>query len=273
MAVEELNEVVVNVSLARIDPPKIAARLWKNEERLAELREDMAANGLNVPICVRPVGDRFEVVYGDRRSTVARQLGWETIPAIIREMDDKAALLKRFGENQHHDKPNPVEDAYYFDALVKQYQLSEAELCETVGKTPDFIAKRLRILRMPVELIDSVAEGKIPLGVAEALMQVTDEAQRRSFLFHAILSEHSVNTVKGWVHTWKSTQAPGSVAAPQEPSVVHGDPQAPATLTCVVCGPCSDTHALVTVFVHPWEIGMFQKAIARAKRELSGEVE
>src|SRR5579885_493809 len=264
---------IVDLELSLIDPPKIAARLWKSPEQMQELMEDLARNGLQVPIEVRPVGERYEVVYGDRRSTCARELGWKTIRAIIRPRSDREALLARFTENQFHDKPNPVEDAYYFRELVDQFHLTEQELCDTVGKTPDFVAKRLRILEMPEYMQDSIAEYKISLGVAYELMKVTDDTQRKAFLYHAIMQEASVRAVKFWVEGWRMNGGVAVTASVPQEQPAEQAPVAPVQLACEICGPVADPYNLTSIMVHRWEVGLFHDAVRKAEARLSGEGE
>jgi hypothetical protein len=157
--------------------------------------------------------------------------------------------------------------------LIEKHGLDEEGLCKLVRKGPNYIANRLRILRFDTMLIDALAEGKIVLGVAEALNQITEDNQRKVYLFHAIQGGHSVATVKLWVSQWKQTQVPGVPAAPASETAGESPVLVPAQLACEICGPCLDTYNLRSIMVHNFEIVMLHKAISQAKQKLAGEVD
>jgi ParB/RepB/Spo0J family partition protein len=262
-----------DLELALIDPPDHAVRLWKDEAKMLETMESMQAVGLLQPIKVRPRGDRFEVVFGDRRSECARRLEWKTIPAIIEELSDFECIVQRYQENHGRDDVNPMEDAVYLAKLIEAGNLDEDGICKLVKKSPEYVARRLRILRMDSQLQDSLAEGKIGLGVAETLSQITDDDMRRMYLYHAIESEVSVKTAKLWLSQWKQSQVPSVQVQPiseQTPGTPLG---APPQLACEICGPCLDTYNLRSIMVHNWEVALLHKAIGQAKQKLAGEAE
>jgi len=271
--VQQLALEVRDVEMRLIDAPKLPVRASMDEAGMVELMESMALVGLKVPIKVRPVGKRFEVVYGHRRFMAATNLGWVMIPAIVQAMDDRQMIVERFTENQARENVNPVEEAYYFRQLVDEYHFTEDMLCEAVKKSVDYVAKRLKLLRGCQFVLDSLAERKITLGVAEALNQVTDENMRKSYLYHAILGEHSANTVKDWVQRWKATQMPGVQTVAQPSVVTEAQEYQPPVMACEICGPCQDTYNLRSIMVHNYEIGMLHKVIDAAKQRLAGEVD
>lgn len=262
-----------DVAMSLIDPPEIAVRLFTNVDGLEELMESMNEVGLKVPIKLRPRGDRFEVVYGHRRFIAAGRLSWKKITAIIEELSDFECIVTRYHENHGRDEVNPVEDAYYLRELIDKHGLDEAGICKLVKKGPEYIARRLRILRLDTMLIDALAERKIPLGAAEALGQITDDNMRKMYLFHAIQGGHSVSTVKLWVSQWKQTQVPGASVPVVTEAAADTPAYVPVQLACEICGPCMDTYNLRSIMVHSWEITMLHKMVAEAKRKLAGEDE
>lgn len=262
-----------DLALSLIDPPEHAVRLWKDEDQMQELMQSMALAGLKVAIKVRPRGDRFEVVYGDRRSECARRLGWQTIPAIIEEMNDFDCIAARYLENHHRDDVNPVEDAYFLRDLIVKGRLDEAGICNLVKKSPEYVARRLAIVEFDTQIQDALAERKIPLGAAEYLNKITDPEMRKMYLFHAISGEHSVATVRLWYSQWKQSQVPGVQPVVASASASDAPLPAPATMACEICGPVMDTYNLRSIMVHNWEIALLHKAINQAKQKLAGEVE
>lgn len=269
LAQQEIREV----SMALIDPPNLAVRMWMDEDGMLELMESMNKVGLQVPIKVRPVGERYEVVYGHRRFTAAGRLGWSVIRSIVEDLSDLETVIARYHENHGRDEVNPIEDAYYLAELRDKHGFNEAELCDAVKKSPQYVARRLNLLKLDVKLVDSLAERKISMAVAELLNRVTSDDMRNMYLHHAIQGEHSKNTVKRWVEDWMMNQT--SVGAPP---VSNGGPVEEASVAmvqmcCEICGPVIDTYNLRSIMVHSWELGLFRKMIEEQKKKLTGEVD
>jgi ParB/RepB/Spo0J family partition protein len=166
-----------DIALSLIDPDPEQPRKLFDEAQIAELAQSMAANGLAVPILVRPVGERFVIVHGERRWRAATSLGWATIPAEVREVTADEAHWLSLIENIQRADLNPIEEAMvYRDRLAEG--MTQQALGERVGKSQSHIATQLRFLKLPGVVQASLAEGKITEGHAKQLLRVENPAYR-----------------------------------------------------------------------------------------------
>jgi len=120
-------------------------------EELSELQESLNASGLLQPITVRrrPGKDGFELIAGERRLRAASKLGWKEIPAIIKEIDDKAILTLALIENLQRADLNPVEEGEGYYRLSHDFGMTQQQIAETVGKDRTTVANMLRVLQLP----------------------------------------------------------------------------------------------------------------------------
>lgn len=137
--------------------------------RLSSLAQSMKDNGLAQPITVRPLGDdRYEIVAGERRYRAALELGWETIPALVRDMTDKEASAVMLTENVSREDLNPIEEARaYSKRLQSGWMVSE--ISQATGISAQRIERRISLLRLQSDIADLVASGHFPIGHAEML--------------------------------------------------------------------------------------------------------
>lgn len=145
-------------------------------EELAELQESLKASGLLQPITVRrrPGKDGFELIAGERRLRAASKLGWKEIPAIIKEIDDKAILTLALIENLQRADLNPIEEAEGYYRLSHDFGLTQQQIAETVGKDRTTVANMLRVLHLPENVRKLLQDGKLTLGHAKVLLGVDD---------------------------------------------------------------------------------------------------
>ena len=145
-------------------------------EDLAELQESLSASGLLQPITVRrrPGKDGFELIAGERRLRAATRLGWKEIPAIIKEIDDKALLTLALIENLQRSDLNPVEEGEGYYRLSHDFGMTQQQIAETVGKDRTTVANMLRVLQLPDSVRKLLEEGQLTLGHAKVLLGVQD---------------------------------------------------------------------------------------------------
>ncbi|HEX2718416.1 MAG TPA: ParB/RepB/Spo0J family partition protein [Gemmatimonadaceae bacterium] len=163
------------IPLASIRPNRYQPRREFGPSELAELQASMKASGLLQPVTVRPVGDRFELIAGERRLRAAAGLGWEKIPAVVKAIDDKTALTLALIENLQRADLNPLEEAEGYQRLIEEFELTQQQVAEVVGKDRSTVANILRILALPASVKRMVAESQLTLGHARALLAFTDE--------------------------------------------------------------------------------------------------
>jgi len=148
-------------------------------EELSELQESLNASGLLQPITVRrrPGKDGFELIAGERRLRAASKLGWKEIPAIIKEIDDKAILTLALIENLQRADLNPVEEGEGYYRLSHDFGMTQQQIAETVGKDRTTVANMLRVLQLPDGVRKLLEQGQLSLGHAKVLLALDDPAR------------------------------------------------------------------------------------------------
>src|SRR5688500_18569150 len=165
------------IRLGDIRPNPYQPRRTFDEAELAELESSLRQNGLLQPITVRPAaGDKgFELVAGERRLRAASRLGWSEVPALIRQLDDKALLTLALVENLQRADLDPLEQAECNQRLIDEFDPTQQQLAEVVGKARSWVSNMLRLLSLPSTVRRLVQESKITLGHARALLGIDDE--------------------------------------------------------------------------------------------------
>ena len=165
------------IDLREIRPNPYQPRRTFNEQDLADLETSLRANGLLQPITVRPAanGKGFELVAGERRLRAATRLGWQDIPALVRNIDDRALLTLALVENLQRADLDPLEEAEGYQRLMDEFELTQQQVAEVVGKDRSTVANMLRLLGLPASVRRLVQESKITLGHARALLALGDE--------------------------------------------------------------------------------------------------
>lgn len=159
-----------------IEPNKEQARKQFDEAALSELADSIAQHGVLQPLLVRPIiGGGYQLIAGERRWRASRIAGLTQVPVIIKELTDDEAAVISLIENLQREDLNPIEEAYGFASLIKDFDLTQEEAAQRVGKSRPAVANALRLLRLPQEVIDAVREGKLSAGHARALAAIDDE--------------------------------------------------------------------------------------------------
>ncbi len=202
---------VAGIPTGAIHPNRYQPRTGFEPELLAELQASIAANGIIQPIVVRPHGNEYELIAGERRWRAASQLGMATIPAIVREVDDVQALEIALIENVQREDLNPIEMATAYHELMSRFALTQEEVAKRVGKRRSTVANTLRLLDLPADIQDFVSRGTLTMGHARALLGLVDtDAQRR--LARRIVSQGlSVRAIEKIVQAANEPQQPKSV--------------------------------------------------------------
>ena len=164
---------------------------------LAELESSLKVSGLLQPITVRSAGpNAFELIAGERRLRAAAHLGWERIPAVVKEIDDRTALTLALVENLQRTDLNPLEEAEGYQRLVDEFGLTHQQIAEVVGKDRSTVANTLRILALPAAVRRMVAESQLSLGHARALLALGNERAITSAAREVVARGMSVREVE-----------------------------------------------------------------------------
>ena len=165
------------ISLGEIRPNPFQPRRTFDESELADLESSIRANGLLQPITVRPApnGKGFELIAGERRLRAATRLGWTDIPALVRNLDDRELLTLALVENLQRADLNPLEEAEGYQRLINEFDLTQQQVADVVGKDRSTVANMLRLLSLPSSVRRLVQDATITLGHARALLALGDE--------------------------------------------------------------------------------------------------
>lgn len=145
-----------------------------DESELQDLASSIRQHGIVQPVVVRPVGDRHEIIAGERRWRAAQLAGLHEIPVIVRDVDDRTALEIAIVENVQRSDLNPLEEALGYDQLIAEYGYTQNDLGGIIGKSRSHVANSLRLLKLPEPVRDMLASGVLSAGHARALITTSD---------------------------------------------------------------------------------------------------
>ena len=165
----------VSVRLSEIEPNRDQPRKDFDPEALAELAESIARYGLIQPLLVRPMGDGYQLVAGERRWRASKMCGMVEVPVIIKELDDAQTAEIALIENLQREDLNPIEEAMGYRSLMDDYGLTQDEVSERVGRSRSAVANSVRLLGLPEEITLMVRTGKISAGHGRALLGFNDK--------------------------------------------------------------------------------------------------
>ena len=160
-----------------IDPNRDQPRRTFDEAALQELADSIRAVGVIQPIIVRPDGERYTIIAGERRYRATRLAGLDEIPAIVRDWDGQRRLEAALIENLQRDDLNPVEEAMGVRQLMDEAGLTQEEAAKRLGKSRPAVANLLRLLTLPDSVLELLKSGKLSAGHARALVTVDRKRQ------------------------------------------------------------------------------------------------
>jgi ParB family chromosome partitioning protein len=185
------------VHVADIIPNRFQPRRAFTEPELAELEASIRASGLLQPIVVRPLGDgKWELVAGERRLRAVTRLGWNEIPAVVREFDDRAMLTLALVENLQRADLNPLEEAEGYQRLIDEFGLTQQQVADAVGKDRTTITNLLRVLTLQPAIRQLVERGHLTAGHARALLPIKDEGLQLELANEIVARQLSVREVE-----------------------------------------------------------------------------
>jgi len=176
----------VEIEVDRIRPNARQPRHTFDGAALDALSESIKAAGLVQPIVVRDTGDGFEIVAGERRWRAARQAGLTTIPAIVRQADEREALILALAENVAREDLNAVELARAYAVLSDELDLSQTEIARRVGRSRPAVANTLRLLELPDGVLGLIAAGELSEGHGRALLLASGHDERAALARRAV---------------------------------------------------------------------------------------
>ncbi len=159
------------VPIEFIQPGKYQPRTYFAEESIAELSDSIKAQGIIQPVVLRPIADdRYEIIAGERRWRAAQLAGMESIPAVIRTVDDESAISMSLIENIQREDLNPLEEATALQRLIDDFQFTHQEVAEAVGKSRSAVTNTLRLTQLAKPVAEMLVAGDLEMGHARALL-------------------------------------------------------------------------------------------------------
>ncbi len=183
---------ISRIKISSIKPNRSQPRKKFDAERLKELKESIKEKGMIQPVIIRPVEGGFELIAGERRLRAAKELGYDEIPAIIKEVNDADSLELSLIENIQREELNPLEEAMAYKELMERFNFSQEEISRAVGKDKSTISNVLRLLTLPELLQDYISDNLLTIGHAKAILALPTERSRIRFSKRIIRNNLSV---------------------------------------------------------------------------------
>lgn len=146
------------------------------EADLVDLSQSIREHGIVQPILVRPKGDQFEIIAGERRWRAAQRAGLDKVPVLVREVDDRTALELAIIENVQRADLNPLEEAAGYQQLIDEHQYTQADLARVIGKSRSHVANTLRLMKLPDVIKDMLVDGSLSAGHGRTLVSAENPA-------------------------------------------------------------------------------------------------
>ena len=203
------NPIASTLPIAQIRPNPYQPRKEFRPDELADLESSLRTSGLLQPITVRPApsGSGYELIAGERRFRAATRLGWTEIPAIVRETDDRTLLTLAMVENLQRADLDPVEEADGYYRLMEEFQLSQQEVADVVGKDRSTVANALRLRQLPAAVRRLLQDKQLSAGHARALLPLGAERAITDLAREIVAQGLSVREVERRVNAARSTPA------------------------------------------------------------------
>jgi ParB family transcriptional regulator, chromosome partitioning protein len=173
------------IDIDLIEPSPFQPRTRFREEALEELARSIKASGIIQPLVVRPVGNRFQLIAGERRWRAAQRAGLTKISSIVRQVSDELALEMTLVENIQREDLNAIETARAFERLMEEFQLTQESVAERTGKDRATVANAVRLLKLEPTIQEWIEEGKLSAGHGRALLAVADSQLRLRYAHRA----------------------------------------------------------------------------------------
>ncbi|NTV75265.1 MAG: ParB/RepB/Spo0J family partition protein [Holophaga sp.] len=175
-------------------------RLHFDEALLDDLAASLKTHGMVQPIVARKVGDRYEIIAGERRWRAARKAGLATVPVVIKDVPDDRLLEFALVENIQRQELNPIEEAKAYFQLGEHLRLTQEQVADRVGKSRPQVANTLRLLRLPTRIQEMVSFAKLSTGHAKVLLGVDDARVLDQLADEIVDKQLSVRALEARVH-------------------------------------------------------------------------
>jgi ParB family chromosome partitioning protein len=204
----ELKDLPVDI----IQRGRYQPRVDMHTESLDDLADSIRAQGVVQPIVVRPIGkDKYEIIAGERRWRAAQIAGLQEIPTVIRDVSDRAAIAMALIENIQRENLNPIEEAHALQRLMNEFEMTQQQAAEAVGRSRSGVANLLRLLDLNEDVKHLVEKGELEMGHARSLLALKGPEQ----------SEIAHRVAKNGMSVRETEQLVRKLQAPKKPKASH----------------------------------------------------
>jgi len=218
------------VDIDQLAPNRYQPRARAEDESFDDLARSIKANGVIQPILVRPAGRGYQIIAGERRWRAAQRAGLLRVPVTVREIaegDDRKLLEWALIENIQREDLNPIEQASAYKRLADEFGLTQDDIAAAVGKDRSTVANILRLLKLPQDVRDEVAAGRLSMGHARAILALENEHDQRNLARDVVARGWSVRETEQLVTRVLTHGAPaGATKKTRAPRVLDVDTRA-----------------------------------------------
>lgn len=194
-------DFITDENLLTVDLDKLKAREDQprknfDDDSLEELATSIKADGVIQPIVVRKVGDKYEIIAGERRFRASKLAGLEKVPVVVKNVTDRKARELALVENIQREDLNPIEEAISLKTLMEEYKLTQQELSDIVGKSRSYIANNLRLLNLSDYIKEYLIRGELSPSQGRTLLSLETEEERKKYLDKLLVKEVNIRDVE-----------------------------------------------------------------------------
>ena len=195
------DDFITDENLLTVDLDKLKAREDQprknfDDDSLEELANSIKADGVIQPIVVRKVGDKYEIIAGERRFRASKLAGLEKVPVVVKNVTDRKARELALVENIQREDLNPIEEAISLKTLMEEYKLTQQELSDRVGKSRSYIANNLRLLNLSDYIKEYLIRGELSPSQGRTLLSLETEEERKKYLDKLLIKEVNIRDVE-----------------------------------------------------------------------------
>lgn len=214
----EPTSALIEIPLSDVVPSRYQPRTGFDEESLTTLTASVRELGVLQPVLVRPLEDGgYELIAGERRWRAAKRAGLQTIPALVRLVDDTTSLEHALVENLQRTDLNPLEEAAAYQQLIEEFGLTHEQVSLRVGKSRAAISNTLRLFQLPPAIQKMVADGRLSAGHARALLGTPDRAYQEALARRVVAEGLSVREVEDAIKERNELAGAGAGGEPDTP--------------------------------------------------------
>ncbi len=205
-SLDDARENTSTLRISEIEPRRGQPRKTFDAEALSQLADSIAANGLIQPIVVRERAgtDFYQIIAGERRWRAAKMAGLSEVPVVVLEADDKKVAEYALIENIQREDLSPIEEAMGYKALIEEYGMTQEQVATQVGKSRAAVTNSLRLLDLPEDVLELVADKSLSAGHARALLGLNDKSRISELADTVVIRELSVRAVEELVRKYNS---------------------------------------------------------------------